>query len=131
RIAVPFIVGWFLLRPLLVSGWIMGSASMRGPVDVWASLWSGVQSLSTLPAGIFTGSHLWFLYYVAMITALILVARGLLAAAGDWKAGLVRRADRLVAWLADSPAGLPILVLPTAGALWFMSAWGIDTPDRS
>jgi hypothetical protein len=30
RIVVPFVVGWFILRPLVVSGWIMGSASLRG-----------------------------------------------------------------------------------------------------
>src|SRR5215831_11933472 len=24
RIVVPFIVGWFILRPLVISGWIMG-----------------------------------------------------------------------------------------------------------
>src|SRR5205814_10019768 len=30
RIAVPFVVGWFILHPLVVSGWIMGSASLRG-----------------------------------------------------------------------------------------------------
>ena len=34
RIVVPFVVGWFLLRPLLVSGWIMGNASLRGDVNV-------------------------------------------------------------------------------------------------
>ena len=81
RIVVPFVVGWFLLRPLLVSGWIMGNASLRGDVDVWAGLLGGVQSLSTLPAGMFTGTHLWFLYYLAMITALTLCARLVLAQA--------------------------------------------------
>src|SRR5881394_1244096 len=92
RIAVPFVVGWFILRPLVVSGWIMGSASLRGDVDVWAGLLGGFQSLSTLPAGIFAGSHLWFLYYLAMITALTLALRGLVTATGSWQAVLVRRA---------------------------------------
>src|SRR4030095_16467801 len=27
RIVVPFVVGWFILRPLVVCGWIMGYAS--------------------------------------------------------------------------------------------------------
>jgi hypothetical protein len=131
RIVVPFIVGWFLLLPLLVSGWIMGSASMRGTVDMWAGLQGGVYSLSALPTGMFTGTHLWFLYYLALITALTLVARELLAATGDWKSALLRRGDTVVAWLANHTVGLAILAIPTAGALWFMNAWGMDTPDRS
>src|SRR5436190_12246515 len=98
RIVVPFVVGWFILHPLVVSGWIMGSASLRGDVNVWAGLLGGFQSLSTLPAGIFAGSHLWFLYYLAMITALVLAVRGLLTTTGSRQAKMVRRADTAVAW---------------------------------
>ncbi len=131
RIVVPFVVGWFLLRPLVISGWIMGSASLRGDVDVWAGLVGGVQTLAPLPAGIFAGSHLWFLYYIALITTLVLVARGLLSATGSWKDTLVLRADSFVAWLANSPVALVVLAVPTAATLWFMSFWGMDTPDKS
>src|SRR5436190_20422156 len=98
RIAVPFVVGWFILHPLVVSGWIMGSASLRGDVNVWAGLLGGFQSLSTLPAGIFAGSHLWFLYYLGMITALVLAVRGLLTTTGSRQAKMVRCADAAVAW---------------------------------
>lgn len=131
RIVVPFVVGWFLLRPLLVSGWIMGSASLRGDYDFWAGLAAGVASLKTLPAGIFTGSHLWFLYYLALITALALAARALLAATGSFGQALTRGADAGVRWLARSPLALPALAVPTAATLWFMSTWGMDTPDRT
>ena len=131
RIVLPFVVGWFILRPLVNSGWIMGSASLRGDVDVWAGLVGGFQSLSTLPAGIFAGSHLWFLYYLALITTLVLALRGLLGATGSWKDAFARRADTVVAWLANSSVSLVILAVPTAGALWFMSFWGMDTPDKS
>lgn len=131
RILVPFVVGWFILRPLVNSGWIMGSASLRGDVDVWAGLVGGFQSLSTLPAGIFAGSHLWFLYYLALITTLVLALRGLLGATGVWQDALARRADTVVAWLANSSVSLVILAVPTAGALWLMSFWGMDTPDKS
>ena len=131
RIAVPFVVGWFILRPLVVSGWIMGSASLRGDVDVWAGLLGGFQTLSTLPTGIFAGSHLWFLYYLALITTLVLAVRALLSTTGSWQAVMVRRADALVAWLANSPVSLVILAVPTAATLWFMRFWGMDTPDRS
>ena len=131
RIVVPFVVGWFILRPLLISGWIMGNASLRGEVHVWAGLLGGIQSLSTLPAGIFTGTHLWFLYYLAMITALTLAVRRLLAATGSLGVASRRCGDALVAWLAGSPFSLVILAIPTAAVLWFMNSWGMDTPDRS
>jgi glucans biosynthesis protein C len=131
RIVVPFVVGWFILHPLLISGWLMGAASLRGDVNVWAGLVGGFQSLSTLPAGIFTGSHLWFLYYLTMITTLVLVVRGLLTAIDSWKDTLVRGADAVVAWLAQSPFALVILAVPTAAALWFMRFWGMDMPDQS
>lgn len=130
RLVLPFVVGWFILRPLVVSGWIMGSASLRGEVDIWAGLVGGFRTLATLPAGIFAGSHLWFLYYLAMITALVLLARGIAKAAGSWHMGAVRRADAAVRWLADSPVSLVLLAIPTAGALWFMRFWGMDTPDQ-
>ena len=130
-IVVPFVVGWFILRPLVISGWIMGSASLRGDVDVWPGLRGGFQTLSTHPAGIFAGSHLWFLYYIALTTTLVLAVRGLLSATGSWKDPLVHRADSFVAWLANSPVSLLILAAPTAATLWFMRFWGMDTPDQS
>lgn len=131
RIVVPFLIGWFILRPLLVSGWLMGSASLRGEVDVWAGLVGGFQSLATLPAGIFTGSHLWFLYYLAMITAVVLLVRGALVGTGLTKTRLPRCADAVVAWVANSPWSPAILAVPTAAALWQMRYWGMDTPDQS
>ena len=131
RIGVPFVVGWFILHPLVVSGWIMGSASLRGPVDILAGLRGGFQSLSILPQGLFAGSHLWFLYYLALITALTLAMRGLVRISGPSGAAIMRRTDALVTWLAKSPVSPMILALPTAAALWFMRFWGMDTPDQS
>jgi len=131
RIVVPFAVGWFILRPLIMSGWIMGSASLRGDYDFWVGIREGIKSLGKLPTGIFTGTHLWFLYYLAMITGLALVLRGVLKLTGSWHIALVRRADAGVAWLANSPFSLLVLAVPTAVALWFMRYWGMDTPDQS
>jgi hypothetical protein len=129
RIVVPFVVGWFILHPLVVSGWIMGSASLHGKVDVWAGLLGGFQTLSTLPAGIFAGSHLWFLYYLALITALFFGVRGLLKATGFSQTLILPRGDALIGWLAASPFGVVILAIPTAATLWFMHGWGMDTPE--
>lgn len=131
RIVVPFIVGWFILRPLVVSGWIMGSASLRGDYDFWLGIREGFKNLGTLPAGIFTGTHLWFLYYLAMITGLTLVLRALVRATGSWHVTLGRYTDTFIAWLANSRLSLLVLAMPTAAALWFMRYWGMDTPDQS
>ncbi len=131
RIVVPFVVGWFILRPLVVSGWIMGSASLRGDYSFWAGIRGGCQSLGTLPKGIFSGTHLWFLYYLAMITGLTLVLRGAVKLTGPGQVALVRHTDDFVAWLANSSFSLLVLAVPTATALWFMRYWGMDTPDQS
>lgn len=131
RLGVPFVVGWFLLRPLVVSGWIMGSASLRGEVDIVAGLLGGLKSLSSLPAGIFTGSHLWFLYYLALITVMAVAGRGLLCAAGSVGDSVVRWIRARIEWLAGSPAAPVFLAIPTAAILGCMQSWGVDTPDRS
>jgi peptidoglycan/LPS O-acetylase OafA/YrhL len=131
RIAVPFVFGWFLLHPLLVSGWLMGSASLRGDYSFWTGIKGGFEGLKTLPAGLFTRSHLWFLYYLLLITALTLLARALFVAVGGKQSNVVRAADAVVAWLAKSRASLLVLAVPTAAALWFMRFWGMDTPDQS
>lgn len=131
RIGVPFVVGWFILRPLIVSGWIMGSASLRGEVDIWTGLRRGFQSLSSLPAGIFTGSHLWFLYYLALLTAIAVAARGLIARKTLWHATAARWGDEGVRCLGRSRYSWVAFVIPTATSLWFMRRWGMDTPDST
>lgn len=131
RIVVPFVAGWFLLRPLLVSGWFMGSASLRGDYEFWPSIVAGFKTLETLPAGIFTGSHLWFLYYLTLLTVLALVVRGLVGALGAIGEAVLRAADAVAGWLAKSRLAILVLVVSTAAALWFMKFWGMDTPDQS
>lgn len=127
RLGVPFAAGWFLLRPLLMSGWIMGAASMRGDYDFRAGIAAGFATLKTLPADLFTGSHLWFLYYLLLITGLALGTRLVFRRADRVLAAL----DAATAWLARSRWALPVLIVPTACALWGMQHWGMDTPDRS
>lgn len=131
RIVVPFVLGWFLLRPLIVSGWIMGGASLRGDVDIAAGLLGGFKSLETLPAGIFVGSHLWFLYYLVLITGIVLLLRGLLQRTGRGYEALARCADAVLGWMSRSPFSVSLFALPTAGAMWFMRGWGMDTPEHS
>ncbi len=131
RIVVPFVVGWFLLRPLLVSGWLMGSASLRGDYEFWPNIVAGFKTLETLPAGIFTGTHLWFLYYLTLLTGLALAVRGVIGATGAMGDAILRVADVATRWVAKSSLAIPVLAVPTAVALWFMRFWGMDTPDQS
>lgn len=137
RLGVPFVAGWFLLRPLLVSGWIMGGASMRGDYDFWAGLRVGFATLKTLPSDLLTGTHLWFLYYLLIITGLMLGVRLAVIGIDRLFAGrrlllrLLARLDAGTARLARFWWVLPTLILPTACALWGMQHWGMDTPDRS
>ena len=130
RLGIPFVAGWFLLRPLLVSGWIMGSASLQGHYSFLEGIRSGFMGLRSLPAGIFTGTHLWFLYYLCMITGITLSLRGVAGLSGALHEAIARRADGMVKWLAASPVSIPVLAAPTAAALWFMRNWGMDTPDQ-
>ena len=130
RIAVPFAVGWFVLYPLIVSGWVMGGQSLAGNVDILGGLKAGFEKLELLPAGLWTGTHLWFLYYLLLAQAGVLVLRAICRATGA-HAALARWADAALTRTVGSWIAWPVLVLPTAGCLWFMTHWGLDTPDRS
>lgn len=136
RLGVPFVVGWFVLRPLVVSGWIMGMMSLRGDYDFGTALLGGFQSLRSLPSGLLVGTHLWFLYYLLLVTglAVIVLKCGELftkAFAGTGIPGALRRVEAVAARFARSSWGLVPLVALTAWALWYMRRWGVDTPDQS
>lgn len=131
RIAIPFLVGWFLLRPLLVSAWIIGGESMRGEANILAGLQSGFASLAKLPTDLWVGTHLWFLYYLLLISALVLVLRYLLALYKPLQQKLVQLSDSVMRWVCHSNMAIFLLALPTAVCLWFMSYWSVDTPDKT
>ena len=131
RIAVPFVVGWFILRPLIVSGWIMGAASLQGDVDIGGALLAGVASLGELPNDFLTGSHLWFLYYLLLLSAATLAMRYVICLHPPIKFNLSLWADTIVRIVCCSRFSVIALAIPSAACLWFMSHWGVDTPDKS
>lgn len=131
RIGIPFIVGWFILYPLIISCWVMGGESLRGEVNILNGLKAGLQSLTSLTSPLFTGTHLWFLYYLLLISGITLLLRAIVSLTPTVRTRSVRVADAIVAWIARSPLSWFALTLTTAGCLWFMSGWGMDTPDRS
>lgn len=130
RLGVPFIVGWFLCRPLLVAGWVMGHASMTGTVDLGAGMRAGFASIGD-PQSFLVGTHLWFLYYLMMISALYLVLRGLVnlvpAGARRWGMSWTRR----LGWLGRYDTWLALVLPLTTLLLLGMRSWGMDTPDKS
>ena len=131
RIAIPLIFGWFILRPLIVASWIMGSQSLQGEVDVLSGLKQGFQSLEQLPADLFTGSHLWFLYYLLLVTGIALTIRAVVHSIPRLHTLITKRIDPSVTWIIHSRFAWLILSVPTAACLWQMSIWGMDTPDKS
>lgn len=131
RLGIPFLLGWWILWPVIISTWIMGGARMRGEqLDVPGALMEGFAAFGQLPRGIYVQTHLWFLYYLLMITVGVLLLRGLVGLSGRVKGVLAGLADQFTTRLAAGMGILPVAVL-TAAALWFMSGWGMDTPDRS
>lgn len=131
RIGLPLLVGWFVLKPLLVSGWVIGAESMRGDVDILSGLITGFNSLTELPQGLLIGTHLWFLYYLLLISASVIILRLLLCLHKPSKERLTRFADRIIIWICRSSWMILVVAIPTASGLWFMQHWGVDTPDKS
>jgi glucan biosynthesis protein C len=131
RIAIPFVVGWFLLRPLLVSAWIIGGDSMRGEANILTGLYSGFASLAKLPIDFLVGTHLWFLYYLLLISALAVTLRYLLALNKPLQRKVMQLSDNAMRWLCRSNFAICVLAIPTAFCVWFMHYWSVDTPDKT
>lgn len=131
RLGIPFVVGWFLLKPLLVSGWIIGAESMRLEADIADGLISGFASLTEWPNQFLVGTHLWFLYYLMLISFLALTIRQIVATHTRVQRYASLIANKLSRWLSQSNYLIVFLSLVTAFLLWFMQGWGLDTPDKS
>ncbi|WP_395342532.1 acyltransferase family protein [Ningiella sp. W23] len=131
RLAVPFVVGWFFLKPLLISAWIMGHDSMRGDVSLSHALFGSLASFTAMPEGLFTGTHLWFLYYLLMISGIVVLVSLMLGQSSTFSKRIKRAMDRAVQLTVQSRCIVLFLAIPTAVCLWFMNHWGLDTPDKS
>ncbi|MBU2887492.1 acyltransferase family protein [Gilvimarinus agarilyticus] len=131
RIALPFVLGWILLRPLLVFAWVMGAQSMRGDVSLWPALQEGASSMLAASQTLLTGTHLWFLYYLLLVTLSVLCVRALTVRFQPAYRLLSKSLDAALAWLCHSSLVVLALAVPTAGCMWLMGQWGLDTPDKS
>ena len=131
KLAIPFVLGWLILRPMLISGWIMGAESMRGDANIGGALIQGITSLREFPVGFLVGTHLWFLYYLLGISFVLLILRHLLSLHQPTYNKLVQSADQLVSWMCRARLAILLVAIPTACCLWFMDGWAVDTPDKS
>lgn len=131
RIAIPFLLGWFLLKPLLISGWIMGAESMRGEVSVLAGLMQAFTMFTDNTSELFVGTHLWFLYYLLMISISVVVIRKVIFLNATLAGNMSRFADKVVQHVVATRLAWIAVIAGTALCLWFMQNWGMDTPDKS
>lgn len=131
RIVLPFLLGWILLRPLLVSGWIMGAESMQGDANIIAALVTSFSDFKGLSMSLFVGTHLWFLYYLTLATFLTLLLYLLQTKLSQFTPKLAGRMHFILVHTLTRK-GLYLLVIPlTTCCLWYMQHWGVDTPDKS
>jgi peptidoglycan/LPS O-acetylase OafA/YrhL len=138
RILVPFVVGWFILYPLLVFLWLCGAAASGNwdaigvpPEARGLAAWKLTVGF-LLNGGIvqkFDLTHLWFLHQLMVLYLLALPLRAIAlrltpAAFPGWL-------DRLLASVVQSRARVLWLALPTIPMLLLMDGWSVDTPKSS
>ena len=130
RIAVPFVVGWCLIAPLLKVIWRWGQSKSGETVAI--ALWpSSEQWLS----GAVNLTHLWFLYYLMLIYVSFVGLRHLLADRLDRTGDFRRSVDRVTQTLVDRRLAPFALSVPVAIAAVSEPSWnaaaGMPTPDTS
>jgi ABC-type multidrug transport system ATPase subunit/peptidoglycan/LPS O-acetylase OafA/YrhL len=127
RIAVPLVVGWIVVMPMIVAAFTWAAASATQAVPVTAP--------GPAPALAFPLTHLWFLYVLVLLYAATLAVRGAFVRWLDPNATLRGRIDRLITALVNSLAAPVILAVPVFVALVTTVEWrrwfGIPTPDQS
>src|SRR5690606_16187103 len=77
------------------------------------------------------GTHLWFLYYLLLISALAATLRYLLALNKPLQRKVMQLSDNAMRWLCRSNFAICVLAIPTAFCVWFMHYWSVDTPDKT
>lgn len=126
-----------LLAPLLVF-WPVVLAAIVAAMYL-ASVKSGIKLMAPKPPPgtvlPFPLTHLWFLYVLLGLYALLLTVRSLLLALPVQGRGLPMLVDAVVARICALPMAPAVLALPVALALYGHPHWhawaGIPTPDNS
>jgi peptidoglycan/LPS O-acetylase OafA/YrhL len=128
RIAVPLVVGWLVLQPLMwwAVTWAIHHDAGQDPTRAAPfHLWDF--RLLSLPLG-----YLWFLYVLGLFYIAALGARWV-ASLTDKGESFGRVVDNVVGWIMTSRIGPAVLAIPLVLALWrkgFDIAWGgVPAPE--
>ncbi len=136
RIGLVFLVALYPTKFLLAALWMIGgkyTGWLQLPPEVAALSWWQL-ALGALQQESFPNlnlAHLWFLYYLLIITTLFLCARWLLGKAVAPESAVSRFAQsafRRVLTNPFAPLAMVVCVLPL---LLFMDSPDVDTPDRT
>jgi ABC-type multidrug transport system ATPase subunit/peptidoglycan/LPS O-acetylase OafA/YrhL len=127
RIALPLVIGWVILFPLIAWVWTVGVTKTLGGVA------PAPPELPKTP-GAFPLTHLWFLYQLLLLYAAVIGLRALAL-----RLGLANRlralADRWVPVSIRSVSAVFVWGVPLAATLLWIPTWfywtGIPTPDQS
>ena len=126
RIGLPFVVGWFILFPMVKFSFIFAMFH-GGGVDVPDSIAGAASTLATEGAWSDASPiHLWFLYYLLILYAGVLAA-GLLVRSIP---PLGRAWETFASCCTTSRWRLPVLVAGTFGLLTTMDMPSADTPTN-
>jgi len=127
RIAVPLVIGWVVLYPLVTWIWIAG---------VTKSFDGNPPPMPEMPRafGAFPLAHLWFLYQLLQLYAITLLVRAVVVRI-DRSRKLRGAVDVLVSGMLRLPLAVLLLGIPVALALMASPMWfywsGIPAPDQT
>jgi peptidoglycan/LPS O-acetylase OafA/YrhL len=128
RILLPLVAGWIVVFPLITTVWIWGLTGRFGRLPAVSEITAGLSS------GAFPLTHLWFLYYLLILYALVLLGRGLIVRL-DRRRQVCGAADAIVGRAIRSGTAPVLLAIPVSLALYVrddLYIWfGIPTPDVS
>jgi ABC-type multidrug transport system ATPase subunit/peptidoglycan/LPS O-acetylase OafA/YrhL len=126
RIALPLLIFWPILYPIIGYIWVTGITKVLGAVPPMPDF--------KLSPATFPLAHLWFLYQLLVIYVAVLAVRSIvnkIDARQTWR-GYV---DRAVEFSLRAPVAMFVLGLPLAAALMAIPMYfywtGIPTPDQS
>lgn len=128
RILLPLVAGWLVVFPLITSVWIWGRTGAFGRLPAASAVTAGLSS-GDLPL-----THLWFLYYLIVLYAVVFTCRGVVVSL-DRQGWIRGGADAVVRGSIRSGTAPVLLAVPVGLALYSRPDWfiwfGIPTPDVS
>lgn len=129
RIAVPLIVGWLVLAPLMFVIFRWGMVRSYGPEILNTPLANPpIYGFRTLPLG-----HFWFLYLLSVFYGGALLTHQIIGRI-DRKGVLGKLGDRITSMLVKGPFAVIVLAIPAFAGFMTIPGWnswvGIPAPDH-